>query len=36
MIQNLQQNDLKELVKRFKEVYKAMNGEEFPQDPKNN
>ena len=26
--------DLKELVKRFKEVYKnAMNGEEFPQDP---
>ena len=28
--------DLKELVKRFKEVYKnAMNGEEFPQDPVN-
>jgi len=28
-------DDLKELVKRFKEVYKnAMNGEEFPQDPK--
>ena len=28
-------NDLKELVKRFKAVYKeAMNGEEFPQDPK--
>ena len=27
-------DDLKELVKRFKEVYKnAMNGEEFPQDP---
>jgi len=27
--------DLKELVKRFKEVYKEnMNGEEFPQDPK--
>ena len=27
--------DLKELVIRFKEVYKnAMNGEEFPQDPK--
>ncbi|MBO5198880.1 MAG: pyruvate, phosphate dikinase [Lachnospiraceae bacterium] len=27
--------DLKELIKRFKEVYKnAMNGEEFPQDPK--
>ena len=26
--------DLKKLVKRFKEVYKnAMNGEEFPQDP---
>ena len=26
--------DLKELVKRFKDVYKnAMNGEEFPQDP---
>ena len=26
--------DLKELVKRFKEVYRnAMNGEEFPQDP---
>ena len=26
--------DLQELVKRFKEVYKtAMNGEEFPQDP---
>ena len=26
--------DLKELVKRFKEVYKEnMNGEEFPQDP---
>ena len=28
-------DDLKELVKRFKEVYKDhMNGEEFPQDPK--
>ena len=28
-------DDLKELVKRFKEVYKnAMNGEEFPQEPK--
>ena len=28
-------DDLKELVKRFKEVYKEnMNGEEFPQDPK--
>ena len=28
-------DDLKELVVRFKEVYKdAMNGEEFPQDPK--
>ena len=28
-------DDLKELVKRFKEVYRnAMNGEEFPQDPK--
>ena len=28
-------DDLKELIKRFKEVYKsAMNGEEFPQDPK--
>ncbi len=28
-------DDLKELVKRFKEVYsKNMNGEEFPQDPK--
>ncbi len=28
-------DDLKELVKRFKKVYKdAMNGEEFPQDPK--
>ena len=27
-------DDLKELVKRFKEVYKnAMNGEEFPHDP---
>ena len=27
-------DDLKELVKRFKEVYKkSMNGEEFPQDP---
>ena len=27
--------DLKELVRRFKEVYKnAMNGEEFPQEPK--
>jgi len=27
--------DLKELVKRFKEVYKEnMNGQEFPQDPK--
>lgn len=27
-------DDLKELVKRFKEVYKnAMNGEEFPQEP---
>ncbi|MBE6144222.1 MAG: pyruvate, phosphate dikinase [Firmicutes bacterium] len=27
--------DLKELVRRFKEVYKEnMNGEEFPQDPK--
>ena len=27
-------DDLKELVKRFKEVYKnAMNGEDFPQDP---
>ena len=27
-------DDLKELVKKFKEVYKdAMNGEEFPQDP---
>ncbi len=27
-------DDLKELVKRFKEVYKnAMDGEEFPQDP---
>ena len=27
-------NDLKELVKRFKEVYKnAMNGQEFPQEP---
>ena len=27
-------DDLKELVKRFKEVYKEnMNGEEFPQDP---
>ena len=27
--------DLKELVRRFKEVYRnAMNGEEFPQDPK--
>ena len=27
-------DDLKELVKRFKEVYKAsMNGEKFPQDP---
>ena len=27
-------DDLKELVKRFKEVYKnAMNGQEFPQDP---
>ena len=30
----LTREDLKELVKRFKEVYKnAMNGEEFPQDP---
>ena len=28
-------DDLKELIARFKEVYKnAMNGEEFPQDPK--
>ena len=28
-------DDLKELVERFKKVYKdAMNGEEFPQDPK--
>ncbi|MDD3238795.1 MAG: pyruvate, phosphate dikinase [Lachnospira sp.] len=28
-------DDLKELIKRFKEVYKtAMNGEEFPQEPK--
>ncbi len=28
-------DDLKELVKRFKQVYKDnMNGEEFPQDPK--
>ena len=28
-------DDLKELVKRFKEVYKEnMNGEKFPQDPK--
>ncbi len=28
-------DDLKELVKRFKQVYKEnMNGEEFPQDPK--
>ena len=28
-------DDLKELVKRFKAIYKdAMNGEEFPQDPK--
>ena len=28
-------DDLKELVRRFKEVYKnAMNGAEFPQDPK--
>ncbi len=28
-------DDLKELIKRFKKVYKdAMNGEEFPQDPK--
>ena len=28
-------DDLKELVRRFKEVYKDhMNGEEFPQDPK--
>ena len=28
-------DDLKELVKRFKKVYKdAMNGEEFPQNPK--
>ena len=28
-------DDLKELVRRFKEVYKnAMNGEEFPQEPK--
>ena len=30
----LTREDLKELVKRFKEVYKEnMNGEEFPQDP---
>ena len=28
-------DDLKELVKRFKKVYSDhMNGEEFPQDPK--
>ena len=31
----LDANDLKELANRFKAVYKeAMNGEEFPQDPK--
>lgn len=32
---DLTADDLKELARRFKEVYKeAMNGEEFPQDPK--
>lgn len=31
----LSADDLKELISRFKEVYKnAMNGEEFPQEPK--
>ena len=31
----LDENDLKELAERFKKVYKdAMNGQEFPQDPK--
>jgi pyruvate,orthophosphate dikinase len=32
---DLDENDMKELITRFKKVYKdAMNGEEFPQDPK--
>ncbi len=32
---DLTADDLKELIARFKQVYKdAMNGEEFPQDPK--
>ena len=31
---DLDAGDMKELVKRFKEFYKAEKGEEFPQDPK--
>jgi len=31
---DLDENDMKELINRFKKVYKdAMNGEDFPQDP---
>lgn len=31
---DLDENDLKEIVNKYKEIYKRENGSEFPQDPK--